>query len=44
MSASRTHARDHVSPLGADGAALLGQELGLSNEALAALQASGDLA
>lgn len=44
MSASRTHARDHVSSLGADGAALLGQELGLSNEAVAALQASGDLA
>ena len=43
MSGSRTHARDHVSPLGADGAALLEHELGLSAQALATLQTAGDL-
>jgi hypothetical protein len=43
MSASRSHARDHVAPLGADGAALLGKELGLSDEALAALKTAGHL-
>jgi hypothetical protein len=42
MSASRTMRRNHVSSLGADGAALLGGT-GLSNDALAALRASGDL-
>jgi crotonobetainyl-CoA:carnitine CoA-transferase CaiB-like acyl-CoA transferase len=43
MSASRTHARDHVSPLGADGSAILSADLGLTESDLAALRHAGDL-
>lgn len=43
MSRSRTHARDHVSALGADGGAILTQELDLPADRLAALRAAGDL-
>lgn len=43
MSQSRTHARNHVSPLGADGDAVLRSALDLSDDALAALRAAGDL-
>lgn len=43
MSASRAEARNSVSALGADGPALLRDELGLSDEAVQALQASGQL-
>jgi len=43
MSGSRTCARNHVSPLGADGAAILGAELGLDDHAIAALRDAGDL-
>lgn len=43
MSRSATHARDHISALGADGAAILEDELGLDADAIAALRASGAL-
>jgi crotonobetainyl-CoA:carnitine CoA-transferase CaiB-like acyl-CoA transferase len=43
MSGSQTHARDHISDLGADGADILGAELGLDDQAIAALRQAGDL-
>lgn len=43
MSATRAEARNHVSQLGADGEAVLSNELGLSRSAIEELQRSGDI-